>query len=232
MAEQASQKTPLRVDIVSDVMCPWCLIGWLKFQRVIEHYRDVIDFDIRWQAFELNPDMSAEGVNTAQYFAQRYGMTPEQSRGNRQRLNEAAAEHGFAMNWGSDFRLRNTFNAHRLLAWAQAVDDQDAPVRGQRQIALKEALFRAHFSEQKDVNNADVLVEAAEAAGLSGDKARRILVSEDYAEMVRTEQHHWRENGITGVPAFILDQRMLISGAQDAEAFIRVIDRKILMVAG
>lgn len=232
MAEQASRKTPLRVDIVSDVMCPWCLIGWLKFQQVIAHYRDVIDFDIRWQAFELNPDMAAEGVNTAEYFAQRYGMTPEQSRGNRQRLKDAGAELGFAFNWGDDFRLRNTFNAHRLLAWAEAVDDQDAPTRGQRQIALKEALFRAHFSDQKDVNDVEVLVEAAELAGLNGDKARRILASDEYGDIVCAEQHHWRENGINGVPAFILDQRMVISGAQDPEVFMRVIDRKILAVAG
>ena len=232
MVEQMARKTPLRVDIVSDVMCPWCLIGWLKFQQVIDHYRDVIDFDIRWRAYELNPDMAAEGVNTAEYFAQRYGMTPEQSRGNRQRLNDAATELGFTLNWGSDFRLRNTFNAHRLLAWAEAVDDQDQPARGRRQIALKEALFRAHFSEQKDVNSADVLIEAAEAAGLNGDKARRILASDDYGDVVRAEENHWRDNGINGVPAFILDQRMIISGAQDAEAFIRVIDRKVLAVAG
>lgn len=228
MASQTSQITPLRVDIISDVMCPWCLIGWLKFQKVIAHYQGVIDFDIRWRAFELNPDMPADGVNAAEFLAQRYGLTPEQSSGNRQRLNDAAAEMGFAINWGGDFRMRNTLNAHRLLAWAEAVDDQDQPVRGVRQIALKEALFRAHFAEQKDVNNEDILVEAAVAAGLDGDKARRILASDDYADVVRAEEEQWRENGINGVPAFILNGSMLISGAQEAESFIRVIDRKIL----
>lgn len=229
---ERKQPVALRVDVVSDVMCPWCLIGWLKFQRVIEHYRGVIDFDIRWRPFELNPDMPADGVNAAEYLAQRYGVTPEQSAGNRQNMAETAQGLGFAFHWGRDFRMRNSFDAHRLLSWAEAVDDALLGEVRHHQTALKMALFRAHFSEEKDVNDKMILVEAAGDAGLNKDKARRILESDDYADVVRAEQTHWRDNGINGVPAFILDRRMMVPGAQEPEVFMRVIDRKILGSAG
>lgn len=224
------QKTQLRVDIVSDVMCPWCLIGWLKFQQVMDHYCDKIAFDVRWRPFELNPDMVAEGVNAADYLGQRYGITKEQSAGNRRNMAETAERLGFVFHWGQDFRMRNSHNAHRLLSWAEAVDDRGVGGRSQQQTALKMALFRAHFAEEKDVNSVDVLVDAAVSVGLDGDKARRILASDDYSEMVRAEQGHWRDRGVNGVPAFILDGRMMVSGAQDPDIFIRVIDRKILGV--
>lgn len=225
------QVTRLRVDIVSDVMCPWCLIGWLKFQQVIAHYRGIIDFDVRWRPFELNPDMPAEGVNAADYLARRYGITKEQSVGNRRNMAETAEKLGFAFHWGQDFRMRNSFNAHRLLSWAEAVDDASLSERSQRQTALKMALFRAHFAEEKDVNDIGVLVDAAVAAGLDADKARRILDGGDYGDVVRAEQTHWREQGVSGVPAFILDGRMMVPGAQEPDVFIRVIDRKILSIA-
>lgn len=225
------QPVALRVDIVSDVMCPWCLIGWLKFQRVIEHYRGVIDFDVRWRPFELNPDMPAEGVNAAEYLGQRYGITKEQSAGNRRNMAETAQALGFEFHWGNDFRMRNSFNAHRLLAWAEAVDDAAVGARTTHQIALKMALFRAHFAEEKDVNSHDVLVNAARDAGLDAGKAQRVLDSEDYGELVRSEQAHWRGNGVNGVPAFILDGRMMVPGAQEPAVFMRVIDRKILAPA-
>lgn len=222
---------PLRVDVVSDVMCPWCLIGWLKFQHVIAHYQGVIDFDVRWRPFELNPDMPADGVNATEYLAQRYGVSKEQSAGNRRNMADTARELGFAFHWGADFRMRNSFNAHRLLSWAEAVDDARVAQARQHQTALKMALFRAHFSEEKDVNDKDILIAAARVAGLDGDKARRILESDDYGDVVRAEQQQWRENGVNGVPAFILDGRMMVPGAQEPEVFMRVIDRKILKPA-
>lgn len=229
----SGQPIALRVDVVSDVMCPWCLIGWLKFQRVIEHYRGLIDFDVRWRPFELNPDMPAEGVDAAEYLGQRYGITKEQSAGNRRNMAEAAQALGFEFHWGNDFRMRNSFNAHRLLSWAEAVDDARASAGEGRQYqtALKMALFRAHFAEEKDVNDKAVLVDAARQAGLDADKALRVLESDDYGDVVREEQAHWRGNGVNGVPAFILDGRMMVPGAQEPEVFMRVIDRKILAPA-
>lgn len=221
----------LRIDIVSDVMCPWCLIGWLKFQKVTAHYAGQLAFDVRWRPFELNPDMAQEGLNAATYLAERYGVTPEQGRGNRLKMAETAAELGFALHWGTDFRMRNSFNAHRLLAWAEAVDDAAGAPRTGLQTALKMALFRAHFAEQRDVNDAETLVDIAVSAGLNGDKARQILAGDLYADLVRAEEDHWRDHGVSGVPMFILDGRMMVQGAQEPEVFIRVIDRKILAVA-
>jgi predicted DsbA family dithiol-disulfide isomerase len=226
--ESVMVKTFVRVDIISDVMCPWCLIGWLKFQKVLERYSPQIAFDVHWRSFELNPDMPEDGVNAAEYLGRRYGLTPEQGRGNRQKIADTAKELGFQMNWGADFRLRNTFDAHRLLAWAEAVDDADGADRGGRQTALKMALFRAHFSEEADVNSHDVLIAAAVSGGLDGTKAQNILNSDLYCDVVRAEEAYWRDNGISGVPAIILNEKMMIPGAQDPDVYMRVIDRKIL----
>lgn len=220
----------LRIDLVSDVMCPWCLIGWLKFQSVMAHYAGRLAFDVRWRPFELNPDMAADGVNAATYLAERYGVTREQGRSNRQKMAEMAAELGFALKWGADFRMRNSFNAHRLLAWAEAVEDAAGEPRSGEQSALAMGLFRAHFSEGGDVNDAAVLADIAAEAGLNGEKARQILAGDLYADLVRAEEAHWHESNVSSVPMFILDGRMMVPGAQEPDVFMRVIDRKILAI--
>lgn len=221
----------VRVDIISDIMCPWCLIGWLKFQQVMAHYADQLAFDVRWRPFELNPAMPADGMNAAEYLAQRYGLSPAKGSANRQNITSTAAALGFDINWGADFRMRNSFNGHRLLSWAEAVDDQPelaGKARGTKQMALKLALFRAHFSEGRDVNDAATLAEIAASVGLDAGKARAILAGDDYGDIVRSQQAEWQDHGISAVPTFLLEQRMMVPGAQDPDVFIRVIDRKIL----
>jgi predicted DsbA family dithiol-disulfide isomerase len=218
----------LSVDIVSDVMCPWCIIGWLKFESVIAHFADRLAMRVQWHPFELNPDMPPEGEDAVEHVMCKYGVSAQQSRANTGRLAEIAAGLGFAMNRGPDFRMRNSFDAHRLLAWAGALEEPEQAAAAGVQTALKLALFRAHFTDNRDVGDHGVLADVAASVGLDGARAAALLASDDYGEMVRAEEAYWIDRNITGVPAFILGGRLLIPGAQEPEAFIRVIEKKLL----
>lgn len=218
----------LSIDIVSDVMCPWCIIGWLKFEQVMAHFAGRLDFRVQWHPFELNPDMPPEGEDAAEHVMRKYGISAEQSRANTGRLASVAAELGFAFNRGPEFRMRNSFDAHRLLTWAGALEEPEQVAATGVQTALKLALFRAHFTDNRDVSDHGVLADVAASAGLDRDRAAAILASGEFGEMVRTEEAYWIDQNITGVPAFILGGRMLVPGAQDPDAFIRVIENKVL----
>ncbi len=226
-----SRAPRLSVDIVSDVMCPWCIIGWLKFQSVIAHFSGRLDFRVQWHPFELNPAMPAEGEDAAAHVMRKYGITAEQSRTNSRRMAGVADELGFVFNRGPDFRMRNSFDAHRLLTWAGALEEPEQAAPTGVQTALKLALFAAHFTDNRDVSDHDVLADVAASVGLDGARAATILASGEFGDMVRTEQAYWADQNITGVPAFILGGRMLIPGAQDPDVFIRVIENKVLAAA-
>lgn len=219
------------VDIVSDVMCPWCIIGWLKFQSVMAHFESRLDFRVQWHPFELNPDMPPEGEDAAEHVMRKYGITAEQSRANSGKMAGVAADLGFAFNRGPGFRMRNSFDAHRLLTWAGALEEPEQAAATGVQTALKLALFAAHFTDNRDVSDHAVLADVAASVGLDRGRAASILASGEFGEMVRTEEAYWVDQNITGVPAFILDGRMLIPGAQDPEVFIRVIENKVLAAA-
>ena len=218
----------LSVDIVSDVMCPWCIIGWLKFRKVMEHFEGRIAFRVQWHPFELNPDMPREGEDAASHVMRKYGISAEQSRANSGRMAGIADELGFAFNRGADFRMRNSFDAHRLLTWAGAIEDPEQTAATGVQTALKLGLFTAHFTDGRDVSDPAVLADVAASVGLDRARAAAILAGDEFGEMVRTEERYWADQNVTGVPAFILGGRMLVPGAQDPEVFIQVIERKIL----
>jgi len=221
----------LSVDIVSDVMCPWCIIGWLKFQHVMAHFAGRLDFRVQWHPFELNPDMPPEGEDAAAHVMRKYGITAEQSRANSGKLAGVAADLGFQFNRGSGFRMRNSFDAHRLLTWAGALEEPEQAAATGVQTALKLALFAAHFTDNRDVSDHAVLADVAASVGLDRARAAAILASGEFGEMVRAEEAYWADQNIAGVPAFILGGRMMIPGAQDPEVFIRVIENKILAAA-
>lgn len=221
----------LSVDIVSDVMCPWCIIGWLKFRKVMAHFEGRLAFRVQWHPFELNPDMPPEGEDAAAHVMRKYGISAEQSRANSGKMAGIAGELGFTFNRGPGFRMRNSFDAHRLLTWAGALEEPEQDGATGVQTALKLALFEAHFTDNRDVSDAQVLTDVAASVGLDRDRAAAILAGDDYGEMVRVEEAYWADRNITGVPAFILDGRMLIPGAQDPDVFIRVIENKVLAAA-
>ncbi|MDQ0250335.1 putative DsbA family dithiol-disulfide isomerase [Sphingomonas kyeonggiensis] len=201
---------PLKIDFVSDVSCPWCIIGLKGLEEALARTEGVVDAKIHFQPFELNPNMVPEGENIGEHIAKKYGSTPEQSAANRQMIRDRAAALGFTMNGSADSRIYNTFDAHRLLHWAE--------IEGM-QAALKHALFEAYFTEQKDPSNQDVLVAAAEKAGLDGAAAREVLASGRYADEVRAAEQLWQSRGINSVPAIVIEDKWLISGGQPPEAF-------------
>ena len=205
---------PMKIDFVSDVSCPWCVIGLGGLQEALSRVGDLVDAEITFQPFELNPDMPPEGQNIGEHIAQKYGATPEQSAANREQIRARAADVGFTIATGPDSRIYNTFDAHRLLHWAS--------LEG-RQLELKRALFEAYFTKGQNPGDHEVLVAAAEQAGLDPAAARDVLTSGRFADYVRSLERQWHEAGISSVPAVIINEKYLISGGQPADAFERAL---------
>jgi predicted DsbA family dithiol-disulfide isomerase len=201
---------PIRIDFVSDVSCPWCVIGLQGLEEALSRTGDVVQADIHFQPFELNPNMPAEGQNIVEHIGEKYGSTPEQSAANREMIRARAASVGFTMAMTDQSRIYNTFDAHRLLHWAE-MEGRQAP--------LKHALFEAYFTDGQSPGDPAVLIAAAEKAGLDGAAAAEVLSSGRYAEEVRAAERQWQAAGINSVPAIVINQRYLISGGQPPETF-------------
>lgn len=205
------------IDFVSDIVCPWCVIGLRSLEAALERMRDTVDAEIHFQPFELNPDAPAGGWKQTDRFAETYGWSPEQVRGAHANVTARAAQTGFAMRFSDESRTYNSFDAHRLLHWAEQQG---------KQAALKHALFGAYFTDGRDVSDPTVLADLAETAGLDRAEAETVLASEAYTDEVRQAEMLWRSRGINSVPAIIIDGRYLISGGQPIDTFEQVI-RKI-----
>lgn len=204
----------LRIDIVSDVVCPWCLIGFRQLERALAELG--AEADIRWHPFELNPGMGAEGEDVAAHVARKYGASPARTAEMRGAVAEIAADVGIRFPPGVPARIWNTRAAHRLLFWAKDTG---------RQTALALALFDAHFGRGANVSDHAVLADAAGEAGLDRETATEVLASGRFADAVAALEARFADMGVTGVPAFILGERGLAMGAQGAAWFRRVLPR-------
>ncbi|WP_282027460.1 DsbA family oxidoreductase [Ruegeria faecimaris] len=204
----------VQIDIVSDVVCPWCIVGFRQLDLALKQQN--ILAKLRWHPFELNPNMAPEGQNLREHIAEKYGSSREQSQMMRDRLTQIGTDLGFTFAFDDDSRIVNTFAAHQLLDWAEAQG---------RQHPLKLALFEAYFTNQKDVSNIDILLEAAETAGLDRNAARRVLESGAHAAPVREKQQYWTGRGISGVPAMVFGGKYLLTGAQGADSYTQVLQR-------
>lgn len=222
-----SETPVITVDIVSDVVCPWCIIGYKKLEQAMQRFEGQAQFALTWHAFELNPGMPPEGQDINEHMAQKYGATPAQSKGNRDRLRNAGADLDFTFNYHENMRMVNTFDAHRLLHWAGEMSS-GKPGKKDKQTALKLALFKAHFTDGKNVSDHDTLVAIAGEAGLDTARAQEILASDEYASQVRAVEAGWEDRFISGVPAFIFDKKFMVPGAQDSDVFARIIEHKVL----
>jgi predicted DsbA family dithiol-disulfide isomerase len=205
---------PMKIDFVSDVSCPWCIIGLRGLETALERVGDLVTPEIHFQPFELNPAMPEGGQDMAEHLQEKYGSTPEQSASNGEMIRERAAGVGFAMAPRRGSRIYNTFDAHRLLHWAG--------LEG-RQQELKHQLFTAYFTDGQDPGDTEVLIDAAGKAGLDRAEAAAVLASGRYADDVRAAERDWQAKGITSVPAVIVNDRYLISGGQPPEAFEQAI---------
>jgi predicted DsbA family dithiol-disulfide isomerase len=201
---------PLRIDFVSDVACPWCVVGLLSLQKALTELSGEVKAEIYLHPFELNPNIAPEGENTAEHVQKKYGSTPERSAAARQMIKDSGAALGFTFNYGPESRIWNTFDAHRLLHLAG--------LEG-KQVDLKQALFKSTFTDQRPSNDPAALAQAAAEAGLDPERARAILASDEFAAEVRAHEKHWTSRGVQAVPSVIFNQNWLIQGAQSPEVF-------------
>ncbi|QDG75854.1 DsbA family oxidoreductase [Labrenzia sp. PHM005] len=206
----------LQIDIVSDVVCPWCIVGFKQLEQAIQQVG--VTAAIKWHPFELNPDMVEEGENLREHIMRKYGSTAEQSQSARDRLAALGSELGFEFRFSDDSRMVNTFKAHQLIHWA-GPEGKEHP--------LKMALFEAYFRDGKDLNNNEVLADIAGSIGLDWDEALKVLNENRFAEDIRQEEEFWRQNGIQGVPAVIFDRRHLITGAQGVDNYASILKQLV-----
>lgn len=215
--------TRLSIEIWSDVMCPWCLIGWGQLSRALAELEGEIDAEVRWRPFELNPDMPTEGEDQQAHISRKYGRSEDEMRDTRERMRAIAREAGVSLDYAGEGEappamMWNTFEAHRLLAWA--LDSGPA-----KQTELKLALFRAHFNERRLIGERPVLLDVAEDCGLDRAAAAAALDDESLAARVRAEERQALDMNITGVPAMVVAGRFLIPGAQQPETYVAALRR-------
>ena len=204
----------VKIDFVSDVSCPWCVIGLKSLEAALAQLGDEVTADFHFQPFELNPQMGSEGQDIAEHITQKYGSTAEQLARSQEMIRARGAELGFVFDMGKRDRIYNTFDAHRLLHWAEGSGKQKA---------LKEALFAAYFTEGRNPSDRQVLEDVAARVGLDRDRARQILGSDEFAEEVRAREQLYLRSGIHAVPAVILNDKYLIQGGQPVEVFERAL---------
>ena len=213
--------TPLKIDFVSDVSCPWCIIGLRGLTEALDQLGAEVQAEIHFQPFELNPNMPAEGQNIVEHITEKYGSTAEQSQANRERIRDMGAALGFAFRTDGQSRIYNTFDAHRLLHWAG--------LEG-LQYNLKEALFKAYFTDGGNPSDHAQLTHIAEDAGLDRRRATAILASDEFADEVRAEEQLWLQRGVNSVPTVVFNGQYAVTGGQPVDTFVGAI-RQIMSEA-
>ena len=207
----------VRIDLVSDIACPWCAIGFTTLQTAIDKVD--VPVEVHLQPFELNPDMPPGGQEVIGYLSSKYGISPEQVKVNQQRIYDRAAQVGFAFHPEGRKHVYNTFDCHRLIHWAEQERGADAAW------ALKKELLAAYFTRADNMDDPETLLAAVEVAGLDRARASEILNSDAFSQPVRAAQTRYKMLGVQGVPAFILNDRYMVEGAQPVENLIAAIEQ-------
>ena len=225
-AVTAPEPAQVTIDIWSDVMCPWCIIGYKQLQTGLATLEGEIAAEIRWHPFELNPDMPAEGEDSAAHIARKYGRSPAEAEAGRERMSSIAEAAGYSFRYTGEgappaARMRNSFLAHKLLTHTLAAHGPQAQTR------LKLALFDAHFQQRRDVGDAAVLLDIYETLGLPRHEAEVAFADPVLAERVRAEEAQAWDMNISGVPAMLVNGKYLIPGAQDPETYANALRRVV-----
>lgn len=211
--------TPPVIDIkiASDVVCPWCAIGYAHLQEALATLKDEVKVEVSWLPFELNPDIAFEGEELGAHLARKYGSTAADSAANRARITALGEQAGFTFNFSPEMRIFGTFNAHRLLRWVGETHGSA------QQTALKQALFKAYFQRHENPNDLAVLQAVAESVGLATDDVQAVLASDQYATDVRQEEAQLQRMGVSSVPTFIVNNQYAITGGQPAAVFVQAL---------
>ena len=207
-------KEKLKIDLVSDVVCPWCIIGYKRLEKAITELGIEDQVEIEWQPFELNPQMPAEGQDVTEHITEKYGSTPEQQKESRRQMTEIGEELGFTFDYFDGMRMVNTFEAHVLLEYAKAFG---------KQTDLKLCLIKAFFSDRKDVSKKEILKEALLEVGLNADEALTKLDNEEARSEVRTTQGYWQRLGVKSVPTIVFDRKSAVTGAQPVDTLKQIL---------
>ena len=213
---EADVKNPVSIEIYSDVVCPWCYIGKRRVEQALERIREqyVATMPV-WRAFQLNPDLPAEGVARKDYVEQKFGGA-QRAKEIYARVASAGASVDIPFEFERIARQPNTINAHRLIRYAGVHNAQDAAV---------EALFRTFFLDARDIGDLETLANVAAESGLNRDATQRYLQSEEGADEVRSEDAMARQLGIAGVPFFVFAGKYAVSGAQEADVLVQAYEQ-------
>ncbi|MBV1789807.1 DsbA family oxidoreductase [Marinobacterium sp. D7] len=206
----------LKIDFVSDVVCPWCAIGLHALLQALRQLEGEVSATIRFHPFELTPEMPAEGELVIPYLCRKYGMDESQVARNQAYITERGAELGFRFDFRTDSKKWNTFDAHRLLHWA-------AEQGADKQLALKLGLLEAYFSHNENPGDRALLCRLAEQAGLDATAAGEVYDSGRYTDEVLSEEQLWVRQGVSSVPTILFNERYAVSGGQPVTTFIGVI---------
>jgi len=204
----------IKIDIVSDVVCPWCIVGYKRLEKAIDEMGIQDQIEIEWQAFELNPNMPLEGQNLQEHISQKYGSSIEQGKRSRDQLTALGAELDFKFDFFEGMKMPNTRDAHILIDYAQGFG---------KQTALNLRLISAHFSEQKDLSDPQVLAQELEALGLNSEEALAKLKDPSAGEQIQTKEAYWKKQGITAVPTMVFDRKSAVTGAQSVEVYKNIL---------
>jgi predicted DsbA family dithiol-disulfide isomerase len=211
-------KKKLKIDIVSDVVCPWCAIGYKRLEKAIDELGIQDQVEIEWQPFELNPGMPPEGQNITEHITEKYGSSIEQQNESRQNMTDIGEELGFKFDYFDDMRMSNTFDAHVLLEYAKDFG---------KQTELKLRLMTSFFGERKDVSDREVLKQALLEVGLNAEEALSKLDNEEARHEVRNKQGQWKNMGVNSVPTIVFNMKSAITGAQPVDSFKQVLSELI-----
>lgn len=205
---------PVRVDFVSDVVCPWCALGATALEQAIANLAGEVAVELTYKPFELNPDMPAKGEHAIRHMMRKYGRSADEVASRNDMVIARGKAIGFEFDLQKRSHFYNTFDAHRLLFWA---------LEQGRQVALKNLLFKAYFTDGQNPGDHETLVRLAGEAGLSTTRARQVLATQEFAREVRELESFYLERGVTSVPAMVLNGRQVVSGSQSVREYEQVL---------
>ncbi|EWH12710.1 DSBA oxidoreductase [Cellulophaga geojensis KL-A] len=204
----------IKIDVVSDVVCPWCAIGYKRLEQAITEMGIQDKIELEWQPFQLNPNMPTNGQDLEEHITEKYGSTPEQQQESQERMTDFGAELGFKFDYFKGMRMANTFDAHVLLEYAK---------ENGKQTQLKMRLMNAFFGERKDVSNRDILKQELETVGLNTSEAFALLDSQDKRTKVKSDEDYWKSLGVNSVPTVVFNRKSALTGAQPVAVYKQVL---------
>ncbi|MFA0086829.1 DsbA family oxidoreductase [Vibrio sp. 10N.261.51.F12] len=213
----------IKLDIISDVVCPWCIVGYLHLQAAIDELGLQNRIEIEWQPFELNPDMPPEGEELREHVARKYGSSKEESDRAREQISQAGAKYGFEFRYFDGMKIVNTLDAHVLLEYAHTVG---------KKTELKLRLFSAFFTEQKDVSDPRVLIEEAVAVGLPKLEVEQQLSERHLKDKIRQQESQWHQMGVSSVPTVVFNRTSALTGAHPQDTYKQVLLELVSEVDG